>query len=419
MAPGLAEGEHPLGRQAGGDGRAERARHVVGGVPVAGEDALDRRGGRVAHQLAALVDGLRQARVQRAALARQQVAVDGLADQRVAERVGLARAGHDHLVRDRLAQAAQQVGLVEVRQRRQQPVAHRVLDRDRAHDLLRGVGQPLHARDEQVAQRLGQLLAAVGGGGEQLLGVERVALAALEQAVGEVVGGRRVEDRGDLGGELVAAEALQPEPVDAGRALELGQQRPQRMAPVQLVGAVGDDQRQRLRARAAHEEGQEVARGLVGPVQVLEHQHDGLDAAEPLDQRQQRLEHARLVAAVAVLRGGVRRAELRHQLRERGARGGRQPVGDVGAALGQLAGDRAQRVDQRRVRDRGAAQLQAVADEHARAGVAGAGFELGDEPALADAGLAGDEGEGGNARRRAAERAVESGELVRAADERG
>ena len=48
------------------------------------------------------------------------------------------------------------------------------------------------ARDEQVAQGLGQLLAAVGGGSKQLLGVERIALAALEQAVG--VDGARVLD---------------------------------------------------------------------------------------------------------------------------------------------------------------------------------------------------------------------------------
>ena len=359
--------------------------------------------------------------MQRAALAGEQVAVHGLAHQRVAERVGLARARDDHLVGDRLAQPGEQLGVVAVAQRREQRVAHRVLDRDHAHDLLRGLGQPLHARDEQVAQRLGQLLAAVGGGREQLLGVERVALAALEQAVGELVVRRGVEDRRDLRHHLVAAEALQAEPVHAGRALELREQRPQRMAPVQLVGAVGDHERQRLRARVAHEEGEEVARGLVGPVQVLEHEHDGPDAAEPLDQGEQGLEHARLVAAVAVGRGDrARRArELGHQLRERGARGLREAVRDVGAALGQLARDRAQRVDQRGVGDRGAAQLEAVADEHAGAGGGGARLELGDEPALADPGLPGDEREGGNARRRAAERAVESGELVRAADERG
>jgi hypothetical protein len=60
-----------------------------------------------------------------------------------------------------------------------------------------------------------------------------------------------------------------------------------------------------------------------------------------------------------------------------------------------------------------------VPDEDAGAGVPGPGLELGDEPALADPGLAGDERERRNARRRAAERAFESGELVRAADERG
>jgi hypothetical protein len=64
------------------------------------------------------------------------------------------------------------------------------------------------------------------------------------------------------------------------------------VAAVQLVGAVGDDEAERLRARAAHEEGQEVARRRVGPVQVLEHEDDRPLAAEPLEQRQQRLEHA-------------------------------------------------------------------------------------------------------------------------------
>ena len=100
----------------------------------------------------------------------------------------------------------------------------------------------------------------------------------------------------------------------------------------------------------------------VGPVQVLEHEHDRLDAPEPLEQREQRLEHARLVARRRRRpRRGV--GELRHQLRERGARGRRQRVGDLRPALGQLAGDRAQRVDQRGVGDGGPAQLEAVADE--------------------------------------------------------
>ena len=388
------------------------------GVPVAGEDARHRGGRRVAHQLVALVDGLREPRVQRAALAGQQVAVDRLADQRVAERVRLAGAGHQHLVRDGLAQPLQQLGLVEPGQRGQQRVAHRVLDADDPHDLLRRGGEPLHARDEQVAQRLGQLLAAVGGRRQQLLGVERVALAALEQAVGEVVGGGRLEDRGDLRDQLVAAEALEPEPVDAGRALELGQQRAQRVTAVQLVGAVGDDERQRLRARAAHEEGEEVARRLVGPVEVLEHEHDGLDAAEPLDQRQQRLEHARLVRALARAVDPSRRANSgissASAAREAGgsASARSEPHSTSSRAIGRSASTS------------GAYGIAAPPSSrqwptNTRAPARRARLDLGDEAALADAGLAGDEGECGNARRRAAERAVESGELVRAADERG
>ena len=103
-----------------------------------------------------------------------------------------------------------------------------------------------------------------------------------------------VEDPGELLIDLVAAEALERDPLHAGHALELGEHRPQRVAAVQLVGPVGGEQRQRLRARAAHEEDEEVARRGVGPVQVLEHERDRALAAEPLDQPQQGLEQARL-----------------------------------------------------------------------------------------------------------------------------
>jgi hypothetical protein len=142
-------------------------------------------------------------------------------------------------------------------------------------------------------------------------------------------------------------------------------------------------------------------------------------AAQSLEQREQRLEHRRLRGAVAFGRGEAAGAELRQQLGQRGARGRRELLRQIGAALGELARDRPQRVDQRRVGDRGAAELETVPDERARTRLAGARLELRDQPALADSGLARHEGERRNARRRAAERAVESGELVRAADERG
>jgi hypothetical protein len=60
-----------------------------------------------------------------------------------------------------------------------------------------------------------------------------------------------------------------------------------------------------------------------------------------------------------------------------------------------------------------------VADEHARARRGRVRLELGQQPALADPGLARHERERGNARGRAVERTAQSGELVRAAYERG
>ena len=98
-----------------------------------------------------------------------------------------------------------------------------------------------------------------------------------------------------------AAEALDSDPLHAGHALELGEHRAQRVAAVQLVGAVGHEQAQRLGAGAADEEDEEVARGGIGPVQVLEHERDGLVAAEPLDQRQQGLEQPRLTGGLGVI----------------------------------------------------------------------------------------------------------------------
>ena len=195
VALGLAEREDALGAEPGRDRRAERARDVVGGVPVACELRRHRGRRNVAEQRGVALERVGQPGVQVAALARQQVAVDRLADQRVAERVGVARGGHQHLVRDRLAQALPQVRGVELGQPGEQGMAHRVLDRDDAHDLLRVGAEPLDAVEQQVAQRVRQVERALGGRGEQLLGVERVALAALIQAVRQLLGGGLVEDR--------------------------------------------------------------------------------------------------------------------------------------------------------------------------------------------------------------------------------
>ena len=244
---------------------------------------------------------------------------------------------------------------------------------DADHVLRRG-RQPLEAADHRVAQRGGQLAPAVGRGREQLLGVERVALRARVQAVGQVGVGLVVQDAGQLLGHLGAGEALERDPLDARGALELGEDGPKRVAAVQLVGAVGREHEERLGACVADEEDEEVARGGVGPVEVLDHQRE---RAEAVEQREQRLEHLRLARRV-----GNRLAE------------------------------RPQRVDERRVGEGAAAELQAVADEN---GYAGPRLELRHEAALADPRLARHERERGRPRRRR----LEHRQLVGAPDERG
>ena len=82
--------------------------------------------------------------------------------------------------------------------------------------------------------------------------------------------GVRAQDRGKLGGDLVAAE---PEQLDAdhGRSRsQAGEQRAQRVAAVQFVGPVGDHQQDPGRAQRPDQEGGQVQGGLVGPVQVLD-----------------------------------------------------------------------------------------------------------------------------------------------------
>ena len=136
--------------------------------------------------------------------------------------------------------------------------------------------QPLDPQHERVAQALRRRAAAVEPGGEQLLGVERVALAALVQPLDQLLARRLAEDVGERLGQLVAVERVELDPPRAVEPVELGQQRPQRVPAVELVAAVGEHEHararwRRLRARKATN----VARRAVGPVHVLEHQHDG------------------------------------------------------------------------------------------------------------------------------------------------
>ena len=120
-------------------------------------------------------------RMEAGPFAREQVVVDGLLDQRVAERVALhagRRVGDEDLALDALAQGVVQGAFIDgerlSEQRRVDALTGR---RGHAQELLGGLGQIGDTGQEHVAERRRQVRPPiVARGDEQLLGEERVAV---------------------------------------------------------------------------------------------------------------------------------------------------------------------------------------------------------------------------------------------------
>jgi hypothetical protein len=208
---------------------------------------------------------------------------------------------------------------------------------------------------------------------------------------------RRPLDPGQLGRHLVAPEPVQLQPLDPAAPVQLGQERPQRVAAVQLVGPVGHDQQQPPVPQIPVKEGQQVPGGAVRPVQVLDDQHGRPLGPQPLQQHQQQLEQPPLVRpqpeptraqpgtsrSGAGSPAGVQLGEETGQLDPCPAR---DQLGQLG--LVQVAQERPQGLDQGGERHPLAAQLDAAADQHGRPGLPGRGDQLTDQTGLADPGLA-------------------------------
>ena len=120
--------------------------------------------------------------------------------------------------------------------------------------------------------------------GDELLGEERVAFGALVDRRDQARPGRMPEDRAELAGDLATLEPSQLDPLDAGSAIRLGEPEEQRVAPRQLVAAERDEQQQTLRLGIADQERQELPCRVVGPVQVLDREHDRSVGGEPPEQ---------------------------------------------------------------------------------------------------------------------------------------
>ena len=222
------------------------------------------------------------------------------------------------------------------------------------------------------------------------------------------------QDALELLGQLLAREGGQ---LDAGGrrvARELGEQRPQRVAAVQLVGAVGADASiscwsQSVRDRKLQEASGWSCRPSGGPRSASSTR---LLLGERVEQRQQRLEDARLRGVAAV--------------RARSPKPGSMAASAARSGSGQRVEGRVpsrssgpQRADQRGVGELALAELDAVADEHERARLARPAEQLAGQARLADAGLAGDQRQRRTAGRPRRERGLELGELRRIARRSG
>ncbi len=274
--------------------------------------------------------------------------------------------------------------------------------------LLRQRLDPDHQRVAEGRRDLG----ALGRRREQLLGEERVAVGALEHVPDQRLARLLAEDRDQESAELLARKRSQVDPLDDGSAIELRHERPQGVATMKLVAAVGADEQQPRVVRVANQEGEEVPGRSIGPVQVLDREHDRSGLAEAGEQREQDLEQARLcerlvegrVAADPALAGV---AELGSS-RASSSRPGRasSSAGPSSRARGRSAA-----VSGAKGSSPSASSMQSPASTRASGGRRMA-LELGDQPGLADPGLAGDQDRAEVPRRGSLEGAGERGQLL-------
>ena len=144
--------------------------------------------------------------VQLGALAGQQVVVHDLTEQRVAEAVVAALVGDDDVRLGGLAQRRAQRPTGGVGGLDERVVGERASEREHAKHVLGRLVEALDAHHQRVAKARRHAALAVEPGCEQLLGEQRVALAAGEQAIDEVVLRRRAEDVLEQRRQLLACQ---------------------------------------------------------------------------------------------------------------------------------------------------------------------------------------------------------------------
>ncbi len=412
---------------AGVVGRFERGGQRPGQV-VAPAGVVHPLGGGARTRVGGQVGGDRGVQPHR--LAGEEVGQHGFAEQGVPEAVAAVVVDDEEVVVDGLGERPLDLLRRELDDRCQPLVPHHAAgDGGHAQHLLRGGRSLLHPRHQDVGQRPRQCL-VVHARGQQLLGEERIALGPGDDVVERALG-----EPADLSGEPLhqlphrgGGQGRELDALDPGQPDELGEQGPQRVPPVQVLGAVGGDHEDRLVDQPGQQVPQQVAAGAVGPVQVFEHEQQRRRRSQLAQEMRGRLEQLQ-TAVVHRLRGGPvgqRAAEVlplprwpdgRHGPGAGEQRGEHRVLPRDGSQAG-IGGDRPEQVDERKVGQTDVAQVDAVTGEHAQPGRGGATAQLVEQPGLADPRVTGEEHRGRAPGHRAVHVREQPGELLVPADQR-
>ena len=258
----------------------------------------------------------------------------------------------------------------------------------------------------------------VGEVPDHLLDEEGVALGLVVQRGQEAVVRGPAAERGDERAGLAHVEPSERELLQRAFAAQSGEQAGERLVGLRVAHR-GHEQHPLRRGRP-HEVADELERGVVGPVQIVEHHEQRRRAGDLGQQRGQRVEEPQAARVglpgpqrlAADLGLGRRRSDLREDDPEIGgapaeARGHGRERRAAGPPAQQLHDGL---VGRRRV-------LVEAPVEHERTVGVGVVRELGREPRLADAGVAGEHDQAAGGGGGAAPAALEEGGLVGAADE--
>jgi hypothetical protein len=232
--------------------------------------------------------------------------------------------------------------------------------------------------------------------GRQLLGEERIALAAAKDLVDQRRRCRNAEGRGGVPGDSVAVQSAESDSFDAAEPAELRDASPQGGVPRHLIGAIRANEDDSLVDEIPGQVLEHIPGAWITPVEIIEGDDDRCLGAQFTEKFKRQRED---VPPAATL-GGRELDELPE---------GRQRLRFT-ASL-----NLSDQVDERSERDGVTADVQAAAGEQVGARPSGS---FGQQRGLADAGISAQQQGGWFTRCRETDGAFEESELVVASDDR-